>query len=577
MQRHLSSRTDTESFRVEKRESSHSVSPRQTLRQATPDSETHPAKRQRNGYNDFTPVASEASPHPSAQEAASPATPWNEPLITGTMNHSLLRDWQSNPYTSQPALVTDLISVFFKHVPETAHCMFPEGAFKSWVLSTGEKSLNDLMLIYTILAVGTIFSPKPEHKVLGNQYSSISRYACDNRHFSIQLVQSRLLLALYYFAVNNPNDSWDFCGAAMRAASGLKLNLEIEKSEDAYRQTFPYGLNRQGYAESRRRTFWSCYLMDRYNGFCSGHLSVIHPDDVFLRLPCDAKSFESQADVQNPFFDASTPPIQNVNCPIGSMAYLINISTIWGEVMANVYRTSQRPTSSPNHNFNAFYEATTQRLQAWNDSLPSCYEFTAENLKRAADAGKLGTFMTMHAVYHTTAMKLNRYIQQSTLTKAQLAHHISVAKQHAETLLLIMDTLAARHTSAPSSPIEQANTRSKFSSPFVGYSIISAIDILTAKVTLPAVPARLASFSDAQSILAELTLFWQSAKNQQALVLQRVRDLTELTTGKDEAGGAGAIGFKFGDMGAVATGDGIFEMREAIEKTFSRDYDCVYA
>ena len=53
-----------------------------------------------------------------------------------------------------------------------------------------------------------------------------------------------------------------------------------------------------------------------------------------------------------------------------------------------------------------------------------------------------------------------------------------------------------------------------------------------------------------------------------------MRDLSELVNGRDEAADIG--GFKFGHMGGVG-GEGIFEMRDAIEKTFSRDYDCVYA
>lgn len=578
----MSSRTDTESFKVEQRESSQSVSPQQTLRRASPDSETHHSKRQRTGYTDFTPVASEASPRLSAREASSPSNPWLEILVTSPIDHNLLRDWQVNPYTAHPALVTDLMQVFFKRAPETAYCMFPEASFKAWVLTGGEKSLDDLMLIYTILALATVFSSKPEHKALGVQYASISRYACANRHFSIQLVQSRMILAIYYFAINNPNDSSDACGGSIRAASGLRLNVEIEKSEDAYLETFPYGLNRHGYAECRRRTFWCCYLMDRFNGFCSGHFSVIHPEDVFLRLPCDAKSFASQAEVHNPYFDFTTPPIQNTNWTIGSMAYLINICTILGEVMANIYRTTQRPVPlASNSAFTSFYESTTQRLRAWKDSLLPRYQFSAESLARAADRGNVGTYITMHTLYHTAAMKLNRYMQRSTLSPSQVVHHVSISKQHAETILVIMDTLAARHPSMPSpvSQSEQSAAINKFSSPFVGYSIISAIDILTAKVSLAGLPTRLSSFSGAQSILSELTLFWHSARTQQALVLQRIRDLAELSTGRDEAGGAGAIGFKFAKLSGVGrdTGDGMFEMRDAIEKTFSRDYDCVYA
>lgn len=468
-------------------------------------------------------------------------------------------------------LVADLISVFFKHVPETAYCMFPEGPFKAWVLSVSEKSADDMMLVYTILALGTVFSLKSEHKSFGARFAAVSRFACDNSRFSLQLVQSRVLLALYYFANNNAEDAWDFCGAALRAASGLKLNLEMEKTDDAYRKSYPYGLTRAGFAECRRRTFWSCYLMDRFNGFCSGHLSIVQSDDVFLRLPCDVKSFESQLDIQNPYFDPATPPIQNINWTIGSMAYLINITTIWGHVMANVYRTSQRPSPTTTRNsFPAFYEDATRRLRIWNDALPACYTFSAENLARASSEGKLGTFMMMHTVYNTTAMKLNRYIQQYNLTNSQLAHHVAVSKQHAEDLLRMVDTLTALKASA--SP-RHGDVPTKFSSPFVGYAIVSAIDILTAKITANAIPNRLMSFQGAQSILAELAQFWQSSKNQNALIQQRVRDLTEAVRTRGEGTGPAAHVALF----ARETGEGVFEFREAIEKTFSRDYDCVYA
>ena len=461
--------------------------------------------------------------------------------------------------------------------------MFSEGPFKAWILSAGEKSLDDLMLIYTVLALGTVYSSKPVHKAVGSQFAAISRYACRNRHFSLQLVQSRLILALYYSATNNPNDSWDACGGAIRAASGLRLNVEFEKSEDVYLKTFPYGLNSHGYAECRRRTFWCCYLMDRFNGFCSGLLSVIHPEDVFLRLPCDANSFEAQVEVHNPYFDPTTPSIQNTNWTIGSMAYLINISTIWGDIMENIYRTTQRPVPATSDSaFTAFYKNASKRLHAWKDSLPNCYQFSPESLNRAAEGGKLGTYITMHAVYYASSMKLNRYMRHSILSASQIAHHVSVAQQHAETLLVIMDTLAARRTLMPSpiSPTEQSASATKFYSPFVGYAIISAIDILTAKVSLATVPARLSSFSGAQTIFAEIGLFWASARTQQALVQQRIRDLAELTAaGKDEAG---ATGFRFWNAPSgvgrnAGSADGMFEMREPLEKTFPRDYDCVYA
>jgi hypothetical protein len=571
LSRPSSSRADGESFKMGVREGSESISPRHILRPTSPLAEEHSSKRQRTGYNNFTPVPSEGSPQPSVREAGSPPASWLETAVNRLPDHDVVQQSRINPNIARPDIVSELLEVFFTHVPETASSMFPRAAFRSWFVSTGPKSSDDLMLMYTILALGTIFSPKPDHKTLGAQYVSIARFACENQRFSIQLVQSRLLLSLYYFSTNNPNDAWDFCGAAVRAASGLRLNVEIEKSEDNYLQKFPYGLNRYGYAECRRRTFWSCYLMDRFNGFCSGHFSMMQAEDVFLRLPCDDRSFESQVEVQNPFFDVATPPIQNHSWTIGPMAYLVNLATIWGDVMTNIYRSSQRRAPSSSSSFGPFYEATSRRLQEWNSSLPKAYSFSSENLRKTTEDEKMNTFVMIHAVYHTTSMKLNRYIQQANLTPAQLSHHVSAAHHHAEALLAITDVLATRRLSMPSSPRGYGVKPTNLTSPFVGYAIVSAIDILTTRFPVSSLPSRLASIRGAQNVLADLAMVWQSAKTQQALVLDRARDLAELTADQGANGSS-----RFGSYVKHEGREVVFEMRDSIEKTFTRDFDCIY-
>ncbi|CAG8978907.1 hypothetical protein HYALB_00005244 [Hymenoscyphus albidus] len=555
-----SSRADGESYKTVRENSP--ISPRNMLRQS-PELEAHPSKRQRTAYSHFTPVPSEGSPRPSARE--------DEPDNASFASHDIYRQWQVNPANAHPAMVSDLIDVFFRHVPESVSNMFPQGVLRSWILSGGEKSLDDLMLIYSVLAISGVFSKRTDCKALYAQYISIARYACENRRYSIQLVQSRLLLSLYYFAVNNTNDAWDFCGSALRAASGLKLNIELENSNEAYLQSFPYGLTRHGYAECRRRTFWSSFLIERFTGFCSGHLSMLNPEDIFLRLPSDDRSYESQMDVQNPFYDISTPTVSNTNWTIGSMGYTINMITIWGDVMANINRSSQRQTSS-NAPFGAFYETITRRLQAWHASLPKPFSFSSENVRRWTESNTLNTFITMHTLYHTTAMKLNRYVRLSNLNAAQHNHHVQAARYHAEALLSITDALVASRSSVPSSPVSHNHhaPNSRLSTPFVGYAIVAAIDILTTRLTLSEVPGRLANFSGAQSVLAELAMGWQSAKNQQASVLERVRDLAELTTQGT------ATSFRFGAFRKVEGRESIFEMRDGMEKMFGKDFDCIY-
>ena len=86
---------------------------------------------------------------------------WADSTNLNATEHSIVREWQMNPFTTHAALVTELVEVFFKYIPETAYCMFPEAPFTSWILSSGEKSLDDLMLVNTVLALGHSILSQP--------------------------------------------------------------------------------------------------------------------------------------------------------------------------------------------------------------------------------------------------------------------------------------------------------------------------------------------------------------------------------------------------------------------------------
>lgn len=563
--RPVSQRSDEETqFKAEKRGSAHSI-PSQINDEASPEQEAHAAKRRR--LNDFNPLNVDTEAGYLSQNA-SPVERKPSVLTTRKSSEQLFAQWTTSPYDTDEELVMELMKMYFANINSSTYDMFPEKPFMEWLSNrSADKSKDDLMLIYTMLALATVFSTNPEHKQIGEAYAAISRYACDNRHFSLQLVQSRLLLAMYYYANNNPNDSWDFCGSALRAATGMKLNQEIEKTEDNERDVFPFNLNRHGFAECRRRTFWSAFIIDRFNGFCSGHVSILHPDDVFLRLPCDVKSFNAQVEVNNPYFDANTYPASDSLSTLGAMAYLVNITSIWGDVMANVYRASQRPASSQPQKpstFMNFYETITARLHAWHLSVPDYLAHTPENIEKLAKFGSHNVFLTMHSLYHITHIKLNRYVSPELLTAVQLEHNIRTAHGHADAVLRLLDNFAAVGVKVKDFDMPMC------SSPFVGYAVISAVDILSAKGTMSALAGLPGRFRGATRVMGELAQFWQSARNQKEMMAARVVDLCRVEEG-----------WRDGSVVKVE-GDGTdaekkWAMLVPLERTFAMVNDCIYA
>jgi hypothetical protein len=97
---------------------------------------------------------------------------------------------------------------------------------------------------------------------------------------TVQNVQTLLLLALHDFGGKKGQKAWMFAGMAIRMASALRLNREVDGDpigSDNVTGTgtsdLPFGLpegQKQGVKEKvswterevRRRTFWACFIMD---------------------------------------------------------------------------------------------------------------------------------------------------------------------------------------------------------------------------------------------------------------------------------------------------------------------------
>lgn len=314
-------------------------------------------------------------------------------LRRGPDQDQLATQWEQDPYEVSPALTLHLLDLYFHHAGRATYGMFPRIPFLTWVQNNREKSADHLMLLYSVLAMGSVFSLESEQRNAGKRYAAIAAHAMERRfgRFTLQLCQSRLMLALYNFARGKSQEAWDYCGAGLRALSALKLNTEdgIKELPETALDT-PYGFDRATLEECCRRTFWSGFLMDvsstafatstaldlmhpqRYNGFCGGTLCVINVEDTFLRLPCLEHMFEASNPSDAPLFDVDILSRQGYSGSgtLGRMAYLTLISTIWGDVVTFTSRAVHRPGPSYERIYESFYSKMYERLETWLAMLP---------------------------------------------------------------------------------------------------------------------------------------------------------------------------------------------------------------
>ena len=463
-------------------------------------------------------------------------------------------DWGINPYNIDQQATKHYVEMFLIHGDAATQWLFPRKAIIRWLEGSPEGSRDDLMLIYAILALGTVFSIRQNHKSDGELFADTARYAIDKNQsrYSLQLVQSRLLLGLYYFATGDSQSGWDFSGQGFRAALGLKLNVEEHCQDISHEEDDLLGLRRHALVECRRRTYWLAYIIDRLGDFHEDHAYMLQSQDTFLRLPCTEMLYSLSGPSKAPCLksDHQHSDIHQTYeaSALGPMAHLVEISTIWGDVSTYIYRHSRNTaTEEDSLNFESHYRSILKRLSTWQESLPKDLINTPANLSLTTQHHTLSTLLSLHTLYHTTLMRLNRHSPPQSPPSFSNNRNHHAARTHATDLLDLIATLTTA-TRLPHRPLPpSASFLTSFppeSCPplagipaFTAYAILLAIDILTAGgSTAPeSLAPLLQSMTTAFAVVDEMAGCWKSVGGMRDIILARLEGLEK--DGKVERGG----------------------------------------
>ena len=280
--------------------------------------------------------------------------------------------------------------------------------------------------------------------------------------------------------------------------------------------------------------------MQRFHGYCSGHFGILHKDDAFVRLPCVEEMYENQEESRTPYFDngivdneLSNP--QDQSC-MGSMAYLVQIACIWDDILAYIYRSTHRSRESYRTEHDRFHCKAYARLESWCSSLPSHLVFSRANLAINLRDGNLGTFISLHSLFHMCFMTLNRHIRHEDLSIDSIRRSSNEAICHALQLLHMMEILSKSTCKTPKPSTSQSARQRHFhqhqfptfSTPFPGYAILLAIDTVSATGSLERelFTETFRVMNEGLKIVIQLSRFWSSARNQRKAIMRRIEDIS---------------------------------------------------
>jgi hypothetical protein len=122
---------------------------------------------------------------------------------------------------------------------------------------------------------------------------------------SLEKAQAMLFLGFHHWSALRGENGWHFIGIATRYVQNLgyqKLDEEhMNKERKSRIATALLPIDR----EILRRTFWSCFILDRYTGCAENRVYMINVDDIKTQLPCSDEAFNKGLKVKTRFLGES--------------------------------------------------------------------------------------------------------------------------------------------------------------------------------------------------------------------------------------------------------------------------------
>ncbi|KAI9151985.1 transcriptional regulatory protein [Paramyrothecium foliicola] len=264
----------------------------------------------------------------------------------------------------------------------------------------------DAPLVWAMLAISVRFS-QDAPVGFSSQIEASNAFAAHTRALilptidqpSLHRIQVLLMLTGHSWGAGEGRRAWVYLGMAVRMAQVMGL-LE-ESATSVTRDDFIA-------AEERRRTAWTCFLMDSLLSGGKGRTRSLTAAAMHIQLPCDSESFNFGEPVACEMIDGSkpSPALHNPAGALGIVAYSMRVADIWGEVAR--WACSSHSKDHPPWRPESEFQQLLARLEAWRGSLPPRLRFSVFLLHAHTVSNQGQAYCYMHCIYFMSVMFLYR-------------------------------------------------------------------------------------------------------------------------------------------------------------------------
>jgi hypothetical protein len=231
---------------------------------------------------------------------------------------------------------------------------------------------------------------------------------------TLERVQAYLMLGLHEWSLGKPGcglGAWMYVGMAIRMAQAMKLGFGDKSppdenwSRDVKDTSSELIIDR----ESRRRTMFSCLVLDRMLACGKERACVIRSEDLQIQLPCTEMAFDLANPVYTGFLHPTAEEIQRPINDDSVLSRFIQLVPLWGEISKYSFaggRTldGQHPPWENGTEFRRLRE----KLDSFRARLPDSFKNKRQNYFRHSNHQAASTFVSLHMLYSLCKVMLHR-------------------------------------------------------------------------------------------------------------------------------------------------------------------------
>ncbi|KAJ4390634.1 hypothetical protein N0V93_004232 [Gnomoniopsis smithogilvyi] len=240
---------------------------------------------------------------------------------------------------------------------------------------------------------------------------------------SVERVQAFLMLGLYEWSQVQPKTgglgAWMYVGVAIRMAQALGLGFgdKPDRKSRARAQRSSAGSSRVSLPqpelmiskEIKRRTMFSCLILDRLLSCGKERVSTIRSEDLQIQLPCNEWAFDLSKEVKTGFLPGSSDEEGPRDVEDDSvLSRFVRLVELWGDIsnfsFAGGRLVEEHPPWDPRNRFCQL----RRKLEAFYSDLQPTFTLSTTNYHRHENHQASSVYVALHMLGSVCQIMLNR-------------------------------------------------------------------------------------------------------------------------------------------------------------------------